>query len=517
MRSNDTVILSPKRKLALGGVALVGVVFVLLTTSHYGIGLTPDSATYIGTARHLVQGLGFIGYDGSFPILYAPLYSVLLAWVGLVFRTDPLLVANVVNAILFGGILYLSGVLIFRYLPSSPILAWIGIITILFSMPVFAVSIVAWSEALFIGFVLLSLVFVDSYLSKKDQTSLILLAVSIAFASLTRYIGALLIPWGGLLIIVWGQAGIKNRIRHLLLFTAISTPSLAGWAIHNYLLTGTFFGSRPSSIYTLSENILIALKAILNWYMPIWITDSRSNLLLLGAVVGIILIFSVKNRWQSVKITLRQSSPLILLVIIYVVFLIVSSTMFAYDQIDDRLLSPVNIPITLLIFILIQTIMAPYSERFSKKIVNSFLIIAVAICLIYPIRMTLLHVADTFQNGQGYASKVWIENEMIPYLRQHPTLEAEGPIYTNDPSAIYLLTQFNAKISPAKTQYHSFASANDLSQFKSIWPPESRACLVWFDRTGADYLFSPDELLPIVNLKTIVRLQDGTIYSLTGK
>lgn len=103
------MVLSTYYKLTLVLLALVGAILILLSTSRYGAGLSPDSVGYIGTARNLITGAGFISYGGSPTVEWPPLYPALLALVGGTFETDPLLLANVVNALIFGLIVYVGG------------------------------------------------------------------------------------------------------------------------------------------------------------------------------------------------------------------------------------------------------------------------------------------------------------------------------------------------------------------------------------------------------------------------
>lgn len=517
MKSSDSnpIVLSTYHKLTLILLALVGAILILLSTSRYGVGLSPDSVAYISTARNLITGAGFISYDGSPTVVWPPLYPALLALVGGTFETDPLLLANVVNALIFGLIVYVGGVLTFKHFSSFAALALVGTLAILVSSPLFAVSVMAWTEPLFILFVLFCLIFADSYLSKKDTTSLILLSSSVALSSLTRYIGVTLILWGALIIVVFHCDSLKSRIAHLSLFIVISTLPVGIWLIRNYAISSTLFGPRASSLHTLSQNLTYVFNTLLYWYIPGKIAEHRSILMIVSAGVGLFAGLSLRDGWQGMKVRLRQISPLVLFAIIYTAFLVISSTTTAYDRISDRLLSPVYVPLTLLLLILAQALVDPYRKRFSKKIVNYFLVIGIAIWLVYPIRSTILNAVNMITFGQGYSGKEWMDSETVQYLLQHRTLESECTFYTNGPDAAYILAHLATKMSPARTRYNSPETVNDISRLKGSWPEESNACLVWFNKIGRTYLFTIDELQAIANIDLIARLEDGAIYSIT--
>ena len=518
MKSSGSIGLTTKYKLSLVLLALVGAVFVLLSTSRYGAGLSPDSVGYIGIARNLIKGAGFRSYNGNLTVKWPPLYPALLALVGGVFGTDPLLLVNDVNALIFGLIVYVGGVLTFKHFSSFPALAFVGTLAILVSRPLFAVSVMAWTESLFIFFVLLSLILADSYLSKKDTTSLILFSSSVALSALIRYVGVTLILWGALVIVIFlHRDNLKNRIAHLSLFTLISALPVGIWLIRNYAISRTLFGSRASSVFTLSQNLTFMFNSLLEWYIPLRFIDHRSILVFLIATAGFLAGLSLKDNWQSVKVSLRQISPTVLFVITYIAFLIISSTTTAYDRIGDRLLSPIYVPLTLLLLILAQAIVEPYQRRFSKKIVSSILIIGILIWLVYPVLAIMLNVVNLTQNGRGYNSKTWKDSETIQYLVQHQTIESECTVYTNGPDATYILAYLSAELSPDETRNNSPEIGNDISRLMGSWPKESKACLVWFDRIDRTYLFTIDELQTVVNIDQITRLEDGSIYSITRK
>ena len=514
MRSNYLIIFSTKYKLLLLMFALIGVIFVMLSTSRYGAGLSPDSVVYIGTARNIIAGAGFLSYDGTPMVHFPPLYPALLALIGAILGKDPLLLTNIVNALIFGLIVYLSGVLISKHLSSSLPLAIVGTLMILFSTPLFLVSGWVWSEPLFIFFVLLSLIFAESYLSKNNTKSLVLLSSSVALSFITRYVGVTLIIWGVLVIAVFHHGTLKRRIAHLTIFTLISAIPMGIWVIRNYSVASTLFGFSAGSYFPLSQNITLFFFTLVRWYFPGIIADHRTTMIFVGTVIVIFAFANIVHSWQKLKINLRQISPTVLFsittglfVIIYAVFVVISATN-TYVSVDSRMISPIYVPLTLLLLILAQAFMEPYREYLSKTILNSILFIGIAIWLVYPIRNNILIAQNLTQNGKGYSSKAWIENKTIQYI-QHRRLASECTVYTNGPDAVSLLANFTVKWSPGRTMKNS--------SFKSSWPEESNACLVWFNDIERNYLSTPDELMLIANFKQVIQLDDGTIYFVSRK
>ena len=102
------------KQIALGVLGFIGAITILLLTSRHGTGLTPDSVAYISAARNLAEGNGFLTYNGLHLVVQPPLYPIMLAFVKKVILIDPQISAGYVNAVLFGFIIYLSGLLLLR-------------------------------------------------------------------------------------------------------------------------------------------------------------------------------------------------------------------------------------------------------------------------------------------------------------------------------------------------------------------------------------------------------------------
>lgn len=518
MNSENRITLSVRYRLPLAILSVIGTVTILLATRHYGAGLSPDSVGYIATARHIATGIGAVTYDGTPLLVQPPLYPALLATINYIFGIDPLRSANIANAVLFGFIVYLVGALFLKYLKSSTILALFGTASVLVAVPLIQVSLMAWSEPLFICFMLLYLIFSESYLAKAGRTSLLLLSLSIALACLTRYIGVVFILTGVISILLFRRGSPRVKFRHLLLFISISALPIGVWVIRNYFLSYTLFGPRASSIYTLSQNLTFAFNTFLSWYIPERISEHRSMLMLLSATIGFLAGLSTRGNWSKARTLLSEIGPLLLLIIAYVGFLLVSSTTTAYDQIDNRLLSPVFVPITLLLLFLASKILTSLTEqRLSQKHANILLAVAIAVWLVYPARAAMSSITNAMSQGQGYSSESWRNSQTIEYLLQNRMLDSGRVIYTNGPDALYILANLTAKTSPSRAMYNSPETVNDISSLKGSWPEENNSCLVWFDKIDRQYLFKVNELQTIANVQQIIRLEDGAVYSVTRK
>ena len=156
---------------ALVVTSLLGIGLVLVATSRYGVGLSPDSAYYIFAARSLLSGKGYLDFDGTLYTNWPPLFPTLLAGLGLV-GIEPLDGARLLNAVTFGLIVLASGKLFIRCIRSKAF-AVLGILSVLLSFQLLKVSVMAWSEPVFILLVLFFIMYMPSFLKSRSWSSLV--------------------------------------------------------------------------------------------------------------------------------------------------------------------------------------------------------------------------------------------------------------------------------------------------------------------------------------------------------
>jgi hypothetical protein len=194
--------------------------------------------------------------------------------------------------------------------------------------------------------------------------------------------------------------------------------------------------------------------------------------------------------------------------------LIVSSTTTNYDPIGDRLLSPIVVPMTLLLLSTIEILFKPIKAHFATKPVELLIMVGITLSLIYPARATALNVINNFNEGNGCGAKSWKYSQTIQYIRENNL--SNCTIYSNGADVTYLLANINVKSIPSKSSGANTIA--DISSLENNFPQENKACLIWFNQmTWRTYLFTPDELLSVTNLEQSIQLDDGTIYIVSKK
>lgn len=500
--------------LALLGVAGIGI--ILLATSNFGAGLTPDSIGYLSATRSLLAGKGILWYNGNPIDFWPPLYPVIIALGNKILGMDFIASSRVINALFFGMIIYLSG-LLFQSLVMTPYLAILGTLYVLLANSLFSVSVMAWSEPTFILCVLLFILSIYDYLEKESRTSFVILTLSAMLACLTRYIGVTLILSGIASILILGRSSWRNKLIFSSVFASISAFPLGLWMLRNYRVGGTLAGYREPSQYTIFDHIHVTVEGIIRWFLPGRLVSflRDHHLLVIMGIIFITLLTILLISYRS-KIRVYKILPALFFTIIYLVFLIYTTTSIALDPIDNRFLSPVFVPMVLLGLLLIDFLAYFVNKKvnISSQLIGKFITIVLATLLVLPLSQTIVNVNYwRTQGGKDYNSKIWRQSQTIAYLKQHP-LSKEDKTYSNDPYALYLYTEL---IAQKVHEQIKLEDSHKLSNFKRASSPAQKAYLIWFNDSHPGYFDIPDGFKSILNLSPVTQLDDGTIYILQEK
>lgn len=507
--------------------SLWGTINILISTQNTGIGLTPDSVNYIATARNIAHGNGVTSFDDKPLTIFPPLYSVCLGLIEYIFDADPLKSAVFFNSLLFGFIIYISGLLLYRHLNSSILYSIPGTISIFVGIPLIMVSQLALSESLFICLFVFYLYLSERYTEKGTPTLLVFLALIVALACLTRYIGVILIITGFINIFFSEKNKLLVKARHSFIFAAITIFPITSFLIRNYLITGTFLGYRVSSNSNLLQNFKLSYSTIYSWYVPTRMLFDYSIILILLIIVGILGCWYLLKNKSNFKKFFKNKLILINAIIFYLGFLIISSSIVSYNVIGNRLLSPIFIPVSILLIIFGSKILKLLTDTLPRALKIGVLSSAVFIWYVLWLSQYFHFAIPVFGNSMiremGYNSISWINNQTIKYIREEVKLDNNYPIYSNDPYALYILTDLKSQITPNYdglfNGYVSYKKMHYITALKGIWPEKNISYLIWFNQNNylKHNLYEIDKLDQIADLKQLVQLDDGTIYLINRK
>jgi len=488
--------------------AMAAMLLVILMTSRFGIGISPDSACYISIAENVVAGNGYAIYDLQPAVAWPPLYTSVLALAGL-FGIEYSLWARILNVLLAGGIVLVTSLWLLNNFGLS-LLSLIGILGTLLSSALLGVAKFAWTEPMFNLLVLLFLLAVIRIDKTPKLKDIVLLSILAALATMTRYIGVTLI--GFYLIWLWISGLPHNtKMKYSLVFGGLSVAPLIIWLIRNYSITSTLTGYRASSSAPVFKNILYTFDTFSSW---LFTTNLYVELriIIFCLLLALFLIFFVRAvsslmLSQNVKEKLQLFG---LFVLVYVLYLIIVSSIVAFDRIDYRLLSPVYVPILLFVIVAIDSIKV--SRRWLRQAAAIFSVL----WIVFLSFSLFIEVRDRISEGAGgYSTISWQSSELAGYLKENPP---EGKTFSNIPDGIYALTGLSASMSPGKYHYNSPESkTGDFDLLTTKLDEQENVYLAWFKHQSRRLLYEPDELSSYFELILIVEESDGALYRIRNK
>jgi len=491
--------------------SLIGMVLVFISTSRYGVGTTPDSIVYICIAT-IKDSL-----SSNVSPFFTPLFPVLLSLLGLL-GINPLCAARLINALTFGLIIFTFGQLLRASIHSKKLIIS-GVLLILFSIPLLKVSVMAWTEPLFILLAILFIIYLFKFLNQKQSFVLVTLSVITAFSCLQRYIGITLVLTGLLsFIFLLPRESFIQKLKYITIFCVISITPYFIWLTHNYVFTNRIFGARFPSDINLWRNIYFSLDVITTWFVPgevPFLIRALSFIIGVSTIAGSVLLVHLKYKQQAHNVLIKIL-PACFFVLAYSTCLIILATITDMDQINDRLLSPVYVFIVLLALVGIEYSLNLFSQALKNRRAVKLIIMALFILwLAYPLTRIIRYTAKWISTGAGgYNTARWRGSSLIRWLLAHPL---DGLIYSNDPHAIYIFLGKIPRV-PLKSQYSNiYKTADDLQRIKELLKVDKRAYLVWFYKPERKYLYSRRDFYPELVLEKIASFPEGVVYLLRQK
>lgn len=471
---------------------VIGCIVVLVATERYGLGVTPDSVHYLAAADSLLQQAELRKLDGGVFVEWPPLLPSLIA-IGRLCGLDPLVFLRLLNALCFGLSLAFGSAMLQRVTCPS----WLRIaalLTMLSSIALLRNAVMAWAEMLLI---VLSNGILFIALSKPLSRSWFLAAILSALALLDKYSALPIVGAYASVLALNRDESARTRFKSLVLYLAVALTPLALWTARNFTLSGTATGYRAPSSQPLTEALMLSLNVLGEQLVPLSVAALPRTLMLV-VIVGCV-------GWSMRSAAREKSCVLFSFVLLTVGFIALSSSLFRYDQISDRFLAVVTIPMLCLAFSGLGNI---WSEQWSSKIIaqalRSFVVVVTLALTSLSLRSGLMQIDTwrTYGTG-GFSQLEWQESAILRYVKQHPPL---GVLYSNAPEALYYFTGLRAQITPSKDEatvpFPRDATALPLT-------------VIWIEAQKRPHLLAPQEFLPQDRrhfVETVGSFRDGFIY-----
>ncbi|GGH19454.1 hypothetical protein [Mucilaginibacter phyllosphaerae] len=483
---------------------------IYLFTSYNGAGISPDSIMYTSAARNFVAN-GNLHTFNHIPIVDFPVfYPLFLGIISFVSQTDPVAFGAVLNMFMFATLIFASGWIMSRFVPSSHIYKWLVLAAIILNPGLLQVYSYLWSETLFILEVLLFLIVFRMYLLTHAGKWLVFAAGIAAIACITRYAAVTIVGTGGLLLLLDRTLPIRKKTGHILIYGFVSISLLVANLTFNALHTGTVTGPREPSITSFGKNLFYFGSVFCEW---IGIPPGMYPMFAMPLAIIILLGFVAALAYNFIRRKLNTFENLaITFALVYGLFIVLSATFSRYERINPRLLSPMYIPAlwgyTSLGLLFIKKFAA-------KNLRTAAAALFIILMLGYITQIFLIdkqrytdQIADDYGNP-GYTDNDWMESEFANYLK-HMDKGIFAPkvgIYSDAHEAVYFFSGMSSYLVP-----HKFFK-KDVEKFYKI----KRFYLIWFNNLENPELIDLKEIKKIKKLKVIKQFEDGAIYEYDGE
>ena len=452
--------------LVLGLLTASGI-WLLKTSTPFGLGLTDDAISYIAASRALLAGQGFTRIwlaTGLEPITHwPPAFPATLALISLILKIDPYRSARFLNILLFGLNAALLTLLGYKMTIASPrsddfreasfkgsrqrLSFFAGIfLALLFlsNSALLRLHAQALSEPLYLFISLLAFLAFHKTFEEKDSAKkrdwLIFTGILAGLSYLTRYAALSLIATFIVAIFILYPTW-RKRFTALGLFLTGTIPPVFAWILRNELIGGSATNRAIQWHPVTQENIYRGLRSFFQCIIPISkLSSSAFLLVIIPALTALGLLIWVLPLGLKYFIRPRENHippilPFIttLYIFSYLGSLLVSLTLFdAATPLNDRILSPVYVAVLMMLVYFIYKLFQQ-GKFVSRVFAATLVFFLLSTSLIAQIRT----VGILEESPLGFASWRWRESVVMEAIRNLPK---DVPIYTNQPPAVYFWT-----------------------------------------------------------------------------
>ena len=338
--------------------ALLGAGLAMARTASNGVGLPWDAVNYIGVARNLLDGAGFVEITGRSYTYWAPLYPVLLAAASFPWL-DPQDVAGPLNAAALGLAVVASGAWLRRRVESRFLAAW-GVLGVALSLPLAWAASSALVTIPFSVLILLALINMERFLHTQRRRDLALASLFSTLAWTMHYTGIALVAFTAALLAIQPGVAFSTKVKRISIYGAIASLPIGLWMARNFLLTGYFAGERRWETESVSALIGDTVARMSQWAFVNLFVDSRyfghnqwpAATVLTGAAIlalGTWLAYAAARSARSAELWRNWSSVYVFagFALTHALFLTISIALGNATGGNDRFLLPAYVPLLL--------------------------------------------------------------------------------------------------------------------------------------------------------------------------
>ena len=504
--------------LLIAFLAGLGTAHILVRTATYGAAVNSDSTLPLSTAMNLLAGEGWRDFAGIPLTGWPPLFPLLLAaggWVGI----EPLEAGRWINAAAFGLTIFAAGGWLRSHLRSRLLaLAATGALAVSVPLAHFASHLL--TEPLFVLFTLLALIWLAAFLHRGGRTPLLWAAVFTALAALTRYPGVALIGAGVLVLLVRRALPLAVRLKHVVVFGAVSAIPLAGVLTRNWAVSGTLTGRQTGAGQSPSDSLSQVVDVFRGWVVSPHAPDWLGYILWIAAGLVVVLAglglgvggSKGKDRSGSPFFGLGPVLPFGVFAVSYLAFMIAVVPFTVHQIIDSRYLLPIYVPLLLTVVLLLDRFLSIEAAAVRYVVASSFLLAALA-HVGFSVQRNLILSARTWiagYPGWNYNDARWQHSAIMNYIRENPI---DGKVYSNN---AFLAWFWDRDAALGKYRKKFPLGLPRLARQMMQWTEDGTdVYIVWIENVS-EQNYDAMDLRVLPGVEVVAELADGLVLRLTA-
>ena len=500
--------------LLIACLAGLGTAHILVRTATYGAAVTTDSISFLSTALNFFAGEGWRDLAGKPLVRWPPLFPLLLAafgWVGI----EPLEAGRLINATAFGLTILAAGCWLRSNLRSR-LLVLAATAALAASLPLSRWASHFMTDSLFVLLTLLALIQLATFLNRKTAAPLWWAAVCTALAALTRYAGVVLIGTGVLVLLVRRAPPLAARLKHAIVFGAISSMPLVGVLTYNWAVSGTLTGRRKASGQSLSDGLSRAADVFRDWAIPPNAPDGFGYLLWMAAglvvlAAGAVVVWSGRSLGMDEQtFGLGPVLPFGVFAVAYLVLIVAIVPLVLPVAFPVRYLLPMYVPLLVAGVFLLDRLLCIEAAGWmaaGRYIVASLAVLTILAHIGFSARENLRLTAQAWRVGyeENWMCNTarWQHSKLLSYLRDN---RIEGRIYSNTRDLAWFA---NRTAAPGKHQ--------EILNRMGWTQIEAGAHIVWFERGYRPHLDCDGvDIRVLSGVEIVAELADGAVLHRTA-
>ena len=499
-----------------GLLALIGV-WVIYYATHWGAWGYSDSATYLGAARSLTVGKGFVIQKSSGGLylyrLFPPFFPMALGAATLI-TGNIFVAAKAINLIVFGVFIFTTGYLLFRA-SEDLVISLMGPAILLVSPMMIENFTGIMTEPIFLCLFNLFLLSEFRYLSQPTRKNEWLLVLFLSLLPITRYVGIIFIASNLIMLIAFLRGTVKKRISSAFRVSALSSTPIFVWLLYIYINTNQIAGRRTrlpiEVIDTFREGFKIIPDLFKDFlpYAGLYENTLSSNfrftvIFILFLVLFFTAFILILKEKPSENMVFKNNIFLFLIVFHAFSFLLFVPISYSLTQrsyvIDHRILSPL-IPMVIVISLISISIIVN-KININKVFPIAAVIIVWAFLSRYYFFQARTKITFLHENGKGFAAKEYIQSGIIGEINKIPR---ETIIISN--SAGFVLFHDN-RLAQQVDQFHKRMYGTGNSASERNFRAQNAALVLLLPDFYNYYGEQADELLSVLTDGLVVDYQD---------